>query len=90
MYDQIAGWLTQDENGYHIIYDAGYTSNSDAEPVSLTLPLQETPFNSKALFQQLPELEDLTLYLPSYRLLRERNHPQPKQEALRPGYSMIF
>lgn len=50
IHDQIAGWLSQDENGYHFIYDAGYLNIPNAEPVSLTLPLQEETFNSKMLF----------------------------------------
>jgi len=50
IHDQTAGWLSQDENGYHFIYDAGYLKFSGAEPVSLTLPLQEMPFSSKMLF----------------------------------------
>jgi serine/threonine-protein kinase HipA len=50
MHDRIAGWLSQDEYGYHFVYDAGYLRLTNAEPVSLTLPLQEAPFNSKMLF----------------------------------------
>jgi len=50
IHDRTAGWLSQDENGYHYIYDASYLNMSNAEPVSLTLPLQESPFNSKVLF----------------------------------------
>jgi serine/threonine-protein kinase HipA len=47
--DKIAGWLTQDEVGYHFVYDPVYLK-SDPVPVSLTLPLQEAPFTSKVLF----------------------------------------
>jgi len=50
IHDTTAGWLSQDENGYHFIYEANYLKLADAEPVSLTLPLKETPFNSKMLF----------------------------------------
>lgn len=45
-----AGWLSQDENGYHFVYDPAYLATNNIEPVSLTLPLQEAPFNSKVLF----------------------------------------
>jgi serine/threonine-protein kinase HipA len=45
-----AGWLTQDEHGYHFVYDADYLNNKTAEPVSLTLPLQEDVFTSTVLF----------------------------------------
>ncbi len=50
MQDRTAGWLTQDENGYHFEYDAAYLQGENPEAVSLTLPLQETPFNNKVLF----------------------------------------
>lgn len=45
-----AGWLTQDENGYHFEYDKTYLIAANAVPVSLTLPLQDTSFNSNVLF----------------------------------------
>ena len=38
---QVAGWLIQDENGYHFVYDVPYLAIPDAEPISLTLPLQK-------------------------------------------------
>ncbi len=50
VHDHTAGWLTQNENGYHFTYDPGYLKSSESEAVSLTLPLQETPFTSKVLF----------------------------------------
>jgi len=50
IHDNTAGWLTQDEEGYHFIYDTSYLKLSDAEPVSLTLPLRDAPFSSKMLF----------------------------------------
>ena len=50
MHDTTAGWLFQDENGYHFVYDANYLKLPDVETVSLTLPLQEAPFNNKMMF----------------------------------------
>ena len=50
MYDAVAGWLTQDEHGYHFEYDTIYLKSKNAEPVSLTLPLQEDTFTSNVLF----------------------------------------
>ena len=47
---QLAGWLSQDENGYHFVYDKSYVATPDARPVSLTLPLQEASFTSNMLF----------------------------------------
>ncbi|MBC6490395.1 HipA N-terminal domain-containing protein [Flavihumibacter stibioxidans] len=48
--DQLAGWLTQDEQGYHFVYDKAYAALPNARPVSLTLPVRETPFISNVLF----------------------------------------
>lgn len=45
-----AGWLTQDEEGYHFVYDAAYLDLPDAQPVSLTLPMQRAPYSSRVLF----------------------------------------
>jgi len=50
IHDRMAGWLTQDENGYQFIYDTGYLKLPDAEPVSLTLPLNVIPYRNKVLF----------------------------------------
>lgn len=50
LYDQKVGLLIQDEEGYHFIYDSAYLQLSEAEPVSLTLPLNEKPYSSKVLF----------------------------------------
>jgi serine/threonine-protein kinase HipA len=47
---QLAGWLTQDDNGYHFEYDKAYLKQTHAKPVSLTLPLQETIYTSNVLF----------------------------------------
>lgn len=48
--NQIAGWLTEDDAGYHFVYNPAYTAQSHARPVSLTLPIGENPFTSKVLF----------------------------------------
>ena len=45
-----AGILTQDESGYHFVYERKYLEKENAQPVSLTLPLQEMPFDSNILF----------------------------------------
>lgn len=50
MHEVIAGLLTQDENGYNFIYDKKYIESENPEPVSLTLPLRESKYNSKVLF----------------------------------------
>ena len=50
MHDTTAGWLTQDENGYHFEYDKAYLQLASPQAVSLTLPIQITAFNDKVLF----------------------------------------
>ena len=48
--DTTAGILTQDENGYRFVYTKLYLQSEIPIPISLTLPLQEAPLNSKILF----------------------------------------
>ena len=48
--DQLAGWLTQDEHGFHFVYNQAYQAQTGARPVSLTLPLLESTYTSKILF----------------------------------------
>lgn len=50
IHDKMAGWLTQDENGYHFMYDQNYLESDDPQLVSLTMPLQQDAFNGQALF----------------------------------------
>ena len=47
---QLAGWISQDDDGYHFEYAKSYLVNIDARPVSLTLPLKETPYTSNVFF----------------------------------------
>ena len=47
--DRLAGTLTQlREGGYRFVYDPAYLENGP--PISLTLPLQGAPFESRELF----------------------------------------
>jgi serine/threonine-protein kinase HipA len=50
IHNTTAGWLSQDENGYHFVYDPAYLAINNPEPISLTLPVQKAPFTSKVLF----------------------------------------
>ncbi len=50
MHDHTAGWLTQDENGYHFVYDAEYLQREKVPAISLTLPLSTSEYSSKVLF----------------------------------------
>jgi serine/threonine-protein kinase HipA len=45
-----AGVLKETETGYRFQYDPDYLSKKQPEPVSLTLPLQEEPYESHVLF----------------------------------------
>jgi serine/threonine-protein kinase HipA len=48
--DTKAGTLEETETGYRFQYDSDYFSRSKAKPVSLTLPLQEEPYELQVLF----------------------------------------
>lgn len=48
--DRLAGWLIQDDQGYHFVYEQAYAAQPDARPVSLTLPIREAPYSSNVLF----------------------------------------
>jgi len=50
MHDVTAGWLTEDEHGYHFAYATDYLKMEGAMSVSLILPLQEEPYHSSILF----------------------------------------
>ncbi len=45
-----AGILTEDDGEYRFCYDEMYLVREDAQPISLTLPLQTEPFVSPVLF----------------------------------------
>ena len=48
--DTPAGIITENDEGYLFAYDKDYLASPDSRPVSLTLPLQEQPWQSKTLF----------------------------------------
>ena len=50
LYDQFIGLLTEDENGFTFAYDAEYLRKSNAEAISLSLPLTNVPYKSNVLF----------------------------------------
>ena len=39
IYDTTAGWLVEDENGYHFNYDSSYLKSSNPDPYLKTLAL---------------------------------------------------
>jgi len=50
MYDNYAGTLIEDDEGFHFKYEPKYLNSEMAESISLTLPLQAEEFSSKILF----------------------------------------
>ena len=48
--DVLAGQLDENENGYSFTYDPSYLAVQGAEPISLTMPLASTPYQSNVLF----------------------------------------
>jgi serine/threonine-protein kinase HipA len=50
MNDTLAGYLSENEDGYSFIYDKNYLTGSKVKPISLTLPLQDKPHISKMMF----------------------------------------
>lgn len=49
MYNELAGFLTESEEGYSFVYDTKYLTASLAKPVSLSLPLQDKPHVSRTM-----------------------------------------
>ena len=49
LHGQLAGHLTQDEQGYTFAYTPAYLLTPLAEPVSLTLPLRAVPYVERVL-----------------------------------------
>ena len=47
---QLAGRLSKGEGIYRFVYDKDYLAIAGSRPVSLTLPLRETPYESEILF----------------------------------------
>lgn len=50
MHKVLAGYLTETDDGYSFVYDKNYLTLATAKPVSLTLPLQDSPHLSKFMF----------------------------------------
>ncbi len=50
MYENWAGTLVEDEEGFHYTYDEEYLVKDNVEPISLTLPLTSSKYSSKVLF----------------------------------------
>ncbi len=70
--DKLAGIVWQDENGYNFLYDPGYLSQSNAAPISLTMPLTEKQYHSNTMLPffdgLIPEGWLLNLTLQNWKL----------------------
>ena len=49
MHDELAGFLTESEEGYTFKYDLNYLTKSSSKPVSLTLPLKDNQYVSRTM-----------------------------------------
>ncbi|HTO34698.1 MAG TPA: HipA N-terminal domain-containing protein [Flavobacterium sp.] len=48
--NNLAGIITENDEGYSFQYDEKYLESKNSKPVSLTLPLQKQSYESKILF----------------------------------------
>ena len=48
--NNVAGIITENDEGYVFQYDEKYLKTENSKPVSLTLPTQKEPYESKILF----------------------------------------
>jgi serine/threonine-protein kinase HipA len=47
--NEFAGYIEETDEGYRFTYDSSFLDSPSAHPVSLTMPLQAQPFDSKTL-----------------------------------------
>ncbi|MBO6168657.1 MAG: HipA N-terminal domain-containing protein [Bacteroidales bacterium] len=48
--DVFCGILTENEEGFHFLYDNDYLKRSDAKALSPTMPLAEQPYEKEMMF----------------------------------------
>ncbi|UYW02448.1 HipA N-terminal domain-containing protein [Flavobacterium agricola] len=48
--DLLAGYLTENDQGYLFQYDMEYLENKNSKPISLTIPLSKKSYQSNILF----------------------------------------
>ena len=51
--DIYCGILTEDEEGFHFVYDEAYLTRQDAAPVSPTMPLTDQQYDKEMMFPDL-------------------------------------
>ncbi|MBI9057005.1 MAG: HipA N-terminal domain-containing protein [Labilibaculum sp.] len=50
IYDQLAGIICENEDGYLFVYNRDYLESKGPEAISLTLPLTDKPYKSVTMF----------------------------------------
>ena len=63
MVGNLAGTLTEDENGYTFVYDETYLDNKNTEPISPTLPLTDEPFFNRNVQRKYLKQPSLPYFL---------------------------
>lgn len=48
--EMFAGVIEENEDGYKFTYSEDYFNSAHAKPISLTMPLTTSPYNSKTMF----------------------------------------
>ena len=48
--DIYCGTLTEDEEGFHFVYDEAYLARQDTKPVSPTMPLTNKQYDKEMMF----------------------------------------
>ncbi|WP_369426417.1 hypothetical protein [Pontibacter anaerobius] len=89
LHDKTANWLTQDENGYHLVYDLVYLQSPAPKSASLTLLLYKAPFTSRILLplfdglflssHQTPQQRKFSIRLYSNKHIRSRTKGRKPQ-----------
>ena len=51
--DLYCGVLTEDEEGFHFVYDEAYLAHPDAAPVSPTMPLTAQQYDKEMMLSRL-------------------------------------
>ncbi len=47
---ELAGFLSETAAGFEFVYERSWLARSNAQPISLTMPLRKEPFEAKVLF----------------------------------------
>lgn len=48
--DRLAGILLEEDDGYRFVYDDEYLQQTDAQAISLTMPLSQKEYTARSMF----------------------------------------